>query len=495
MLKARGLDVPSVIRGIAWFHRWTGVALCAAFTVWFASGLVMVFVPFPGLSDADRRGSAQAIARPAGLIAPSIALAAGGGGETLRLVSVAGRPVYVTGDAELRAIDANTGTGLPPISAEAARTIAADFADAPVASIDGAFRYDQWVVHNRFDPWRPLFRVSIDDADGSQLYVSAVTGEVVQRTRAAERAWNWIGAIPHWLYFTAIRKDWGLWDNAMWTIALVGVFTAVAGTGLGLCRTVKRMQGRRPDWSAFRGWLRWHHGLGLAAAVFVLVWMVSGWLSMDHGRLFSKGKPLPEAVAAYRGAPLAVAISGIPASAFADLGGAYEIRFVVVDGIPLAAAYSAGSARVQRLDAPAPATDVLPGDFLSRAVAKHWPVSTPTGLGPGPEDRLYRDADGLAPTALRFDLTQPKDAAVYIDAVTGQPVALIDNSRKAYAWVYYAMHTSKFAGLEDRPILRKSLQVGPLLLGLIFSLTGIVLAFRRVWPKRGRSNHRAASGA
>jgi len=33
-----------------------------------------------------------------------------------------------------------------------------------------------------------------------------------------------------------------------------------------------------------------HHILGLFAATFVLMWIFSGWLSMDHGLLFSRGQ-------------------------------------------------------------------------------------------------------------------------------------------------------------------------------------------------------------
>ena len=42
--------------------------------------------------------------------------------------------------------------------------------------------------------------------------------------------------------------------------------------------------------SPFRGWHAWHHILGLFTATFVLTWIFSGWLSMDHGLLFSRGR-------------------------------------------------------------------------------------------------------------------------------------------------------------------------------------------------------------
>jgi hypothetical protein len=39
------------------------------------------------------------------------------------------------------------------------------------------------------------------------IYVSQSSGEVAQMTNRAKRAWNWVGAVPHWLYPTILRKN------------------------------------------------------------------------------------------------------------------------------------------------------------------------------------------------------------------------------------------------------------------------------------------------
>jgi hypothetical protein len=41
-----------VMRLIATLHRWWGVVFCLLFAMWFASGIVMHFVPFPARSEA-----------------------------------------------------------------------------------------------------------------------------------------------------------------------------------------------------------------------------------------------------------------------------------------------------------------------------------------------------------------------------------------------------------------------------------------------------------
>ena len=60
--------------------------------------------------------------------------------------------------------------------------------------------YDQWVVHDRFDPYRPFFRVDLDDEDRTHLYVSTKTTEVHQKTNRQQRLWNYFGAVIHWIY-------------------------------------------------------------------------------------------------------------------------------------------------------------------------------------------------------------------------------------------------------------------------------------------------------
>uniref|UniRef100_B0SYH8 PepSY-associated TM helix domain protein n=1 Tax=Caulobacter sp. (strain K31) TaxID=366602 RepID=B0SYH8_CAUSK len=469
-----------VLRWLSWFHRWTGVGLCLLFFLWFASGAVLLFVPFPSLSDQQRLAASDRFDSTAITVAPSAALAAVGGGDGLRLVAIGEEPRYVVQDAkgELRTIDARSGQIAPAVTADQARVIAQRFADVPVKHVSAPLRYDQWVVHNRFDPWRPFFRVSIDDPAGTQLYVSARTGEVMQRTRAGERAWNWGGAVIHWLYFTALRQSFVAWDQTVWWVSLLGVATAAVGTFLGVYRSQKRLRGRRSDWSSFRGWLRWHHGLGLGAAIFVLTWIVSGWLSMDHGRLFSRGVASQQAAARYHGQSLEQAFARAPASRLAVLGSTPAITFDVVGGRPVAASDDGSVSRVRLVDSDAePVTPNLPNTLLIAAARRAWPVRAEVTEG---DDGLYRAAEGMAARIVRLPLDRPAGTSIYLDPVTGRIVSVMDPSRKAYAWIYYALHTFNFPGLIDRPVLRKILVLIPLLLGLIFSWTSLVIALKRL---------------
>lgn len=77
---------------VAWLHRWTGVAFCLMFAVWFASGLVLALVPFPALSPQQRWSEAERIDLRKLAVAPAQALRHVHDAITLRLVSIDGRP-------------------------------------------------------------------------------------------------------------------------------------------------------------------------------------------------------------------------------------------------------------------------------------------------------------------------------------------------------------------------------------------------------------------
>src|SRR5258708_18909940 len=89
----------------------------------------------------------------------------------------------------------------------------------------------------------------------------------------------------------------------MWSIVLVAVMTTVAGASLGLIRTTKTMRSRRPALSPFRGWLRWHHIMGLTAGIFFFFWVFSGWLAKYGGELFFDGAASQAQIQAERDSP------------------------------------------------------------------------------------------------------------------------------------------------------------------------------------------------
>jgi hypothetical protein len=191
------------------------------------------------------------------------------------------------------------------VSAKLARAIALDYAmrrqwHAPAASIAALLDYDQWTLPAELDPYRPLYRVALNDASETDLYVSKTTGEVVLATTHRQRAWNYTGSVAHWIYLTALRMHPIVWSRLLWWLS----FVALIGATLGACVGILRIEVRGSRlMSPYAGLHAWHHWLGLGCSLFVLTWLLSGWLSMDDGTLFSPDKPSDEAIAAAAGAP------------------------------------------------------------------------------------------------------------------------------------------------------------------------------------------------
>src|SRR5437879_601973 len=119
---------PEVNRWLVWFHRWVGVVLCLMFAVWFASGAILLFVPFPALALRDRLAASEPIDPQRVSIAPAQALARAADATELRLVSVAGRPMYLAHiQGGLIAIPADTDQHVGSFSAAIARNVADRF--------------------------------------------------------------------------------------------------------------------------------------------------------------------------------------------------------------------------------------------------------------------------------------------------------------------------------------------------------------------------------
>lgn len=225
------------MRALATVHRWWGVAFCLLFAMWFASGIVMHFVPFPARSEVGRVGGSA-----------------------------------VGGDREI-----HSEQGALRIADVHARSLGLDPSRTTVTLIDD----DQWTVAGDFDSDRPLYRIAVNDAAGTEIYVSSAKGDVVLFTTRSMRLANYFGSIAHWIYPTVLRRHGKAWSALMWWLSLVATIGASIGVIIGIVRLGAA--------TAYRGLQRAHHTFGLIFAPFILSWIFSGFLSVDDGWLFFHG--------------------------------------------------------------------------------------------------------------------------------------------------------------------------------------------------------------
>ncbi len=137
---------------------------------------------------------------------------------------------------------------------------------------------DQWSIQSAGRS-QPAHLVALDDAAGTELYINGRTGEIFQQAERRERVLIWFGAIPHWLYPTALRRSAALWSQVViWTV-VAGTFQTLAGLHVGISRWRRPRNGESV--SPFRGWWYWHHITGLVLWLLTLAWVFSGLLTMN----------------------------------------------------------------------------------------------------------------------------------------------------------------------------------------------------------------------
>jgi uncharacterized iron-regulated membrane protein len=468
-------------RALILLHRWLGVAFCLFFAMWFATGIVMHFVPFPALSEAERFGGLTPI--DAGTIrhgpAEAVAASAIKDVERVRLLQRRDSPIYLlSGPSGLRALSAADLSSAVVASEQVALAIAVDHArhrglDASQATVVELAHYDQWSVPNGLDPHRPLFRIALHDGPGTELYVSSSTGEVVRDTTRAERWWNYAGSVPHWIYPTALRSHWAAWDRTVWWLSLIAAIAAMTGAVLGIVRL--RIAQRRLA-SPYRGWHAWHHWLGLASSIFVLTWIASGWLSMDHGRLFSLDKLSEVEAKAITGTPhwatlapdalqrLSAQVREVEWFTFRGQIHRRERMLLGVQHLFVAGASdNVGRAFLAADDVSAIGPALTSGCNAAIPIAPGDSYSIEPTL---PGTPVYRLVCG--------------DVWYHIDAASGVTLEKLDSSRRAYRWFYSALHTLDFPALLAAPAVRTLLIVVLCVVGLAFSLSGVVIGWRRL---------------
>ncbi len=218
------------------------------------------------------------------------------------------RPVWraTPEDGDEVVVSAMDGRRLGEADRAEARRAAEAFGRAAVTAIAPIER-DQWTVAGGFNRHRPLWKAELAGRrTGALCLVQDRRGGA--RHKSGERFWNWLGSVPHWIYFTEIRKDNALWRQVVMWVSGPCMIAAFTGLWIGVLRTrigKRRFRGGRI--TPYRGWMEWHHVAGLIGGVMLTTWIFSGWLSVDPGRLFASGGIGDGERAAYQGSRMPAA--------------------------------------------------------------------------------------------------------------------------------------------------------------------------------------------
>jgi hypothetical protein len=474
-------------------HRWMGVSLCLLFLSWFASGIVLMYWDYPTVSEADRLSRApvldatgirlslqEAYARLQTDLQP----------DQVKLGTFDGRPAYRFrfGDAEsiVSAVDGQRQTEFPP---EMTLRIASSWTGQPPAEgrVEENTEEDQWTVSENFQDLRPMRKYSWPD--GEQVYVSTVTGDVEQYTTRASRMGAYFGAIPHWLYFTPLRKHASMW--APMVIWASGLGTAAALFGIIIGTSVYSPSKRflhkgTPSSLPYTGQKRRHSILGLIFGLLACSWAFSGMLSMDpfprlQGETWdSTGARLAKAL---RGGSIQLADFTVgPQEALARLGsdfGAKELEFGSFAGEPVY--LGTGGRNQSRI---VPVSGEVAADFdrnkiidvIGRAARPYTLVEVRLVTQ---YEAYYVDRHHRHPLPVIFvKLSDAEHSAFYIDLKTARIVQSYNSHARWNRWLYHGLHSMDLPWLYSHRPIWDIIVLIFLFGGAALCVTSLLLAWR-----------------
>jgi len=483
-------------------HRWLGIVLCVFFAMWFCSGMVMMYVGYPKLTDAERLQHLPPLPAGTPLLAPQEALArasVSGPFSDLRLaVASAGTPVYLVQPTASKAtivIDARSGRRVMVTDAQRAIASATAYAGPGVATHYLDMIDEDAFTHTRsLDRHRPLHRVQLDDDAHTLLYISGRTGEVVRDASRSERLWNYAGAWIHWLYpFRGGMLDRYWADIVNWS-AIAGKVMVLAGATVGIQRWRFTRPYRSGSRSPYPGALmRWHHIGGLLFAVIATTWIFSGLMSMNPWRVFTSSASQLRMSVIEQGALQPSALDAAPEALLSTASGdVRELRWIRVLGKTMVLAQP-----------PAGKPLLLDGrSAQTAAIDVNALLSAARGLLPAPlvevetlnaYDFYYYSRDEHSMTSgsikplpvLRLAFNDAQASWIYLDPHTGMVVSRCDRLQRWSRWLFSLLHSWDWLPLVERRPLWDGVLILFSLGGVVMSLTGIVIGWRRLGRKLG----------
>ena len=496
-----------------YIHRWMGIVFGIIFVVWFISGVAMMYVGMPHLSQRERLGHMRPLDLSTVTVSPAQAARAVDLSPARVRVSMYydGRLIYRFGTTK---VYADTGERVGGASQEQAIELIRRWLPEHATTVryDGyLLDSDQWTLYNEQRAAMPLHRISVGDPAGTNYYVSERTGEPTMKTDRRGRFWGYISAVLHWTYFTSLRRNGPLWQQLIAWGSIVGAGMCVLGMVVGFVRlgVTRRYHVRAgPSYSPYASWMKWHHYAGLIFGVVTITWAFSGAMSLGRPFPSLQNRPATEAQRnAVAATPLDVELLTLARmraalAAFAPSFTPKELDVLQFRGLPYFVAFrppdpysyeeevganeERSEPRREHLIVSATAPEHGPfrrfDDNSMWAIAKAAMPSVPMqdAVWLQEYDAYYYNQDGNRPLpVLRVRYADADSTWLYLDPSLGTMMKQ-DRGARWNRWLYHGLHSLDFPFMYyKRPlwdIVVILLSVG----GLALSATTLVPSWRRL---------------
>jgi hypothetical protein len=481
-------------------HRWTGAGFCLLFSWWFISGIFMMYWDYPEVKIEDRLARALPLDPDRVQLSPEQAwarLKMKRPPDQVRLTMFDGRPAYwFRVNRAQAAVFADNGQTQTEFPADLNLRTAAAWTGQPAraAKSETMTAVDQWTVGGIYQTYEPITKYSWPD--GQQVYIPEVTGQVIQYTTRASRLGAWLGAIPHWLYFTPLRQNGRLWSRIVIWLSGIATVVAMLGlfAGLSMYSPSKRYRVAGLATSVpFTGAKRLHTILGLFFGFLACTWAFSGMLSMEPFPLTVAGEDsrIPEALSGdpFRFEPFA---AKHPREALLQAARDLKVKEMELISLGGESVYLATEdprhSRVIPVErGPQPEFD------RARLLKLVTEASQPAGLAEArflaQYDAHYLDRHNQLPLpVLRVRIKDGQNSTFYIDPRNARIVGSYSSGRWPERWLYHGLHSVNFPWLYNyRPawdLVVLILMIG----GASLSITSVIIGWKFLRLKILRGN-------
>ncbi|GAB6854755.1 PepSY domain-containing protein [Asaia astilbis] len=452
-------------------HRWLGITLGLMMSVWCLSGIVMLWKAWPQPDETHVRMAHETISLRGTLQLPQLT----GRYRNFRLLMVHGVPLLQARSEQGDVQSFNLRNGIPfhfspdDLLGDVKRYASLAGEDG-IPHFQGLRQDDQWIL-NTPEHRSGLYRYEIEGPSRRLLYLSPSSGDIMQETTQETRFWAWIGAIPHWLYPSLLKRHQTLWVDTLTVLSGLGIFL----TALGLWIGWRRFRTGR-HLSPYQRLHRVHHLGGLIFGVVLLSWITTGFLTMNPAGLMARGETpqwvtrMTEPVEMSALAPLILALQAHSEHGYRTIDIGMQNHEIVLNAVDDAGAFE----RLNEHLGPAPLTEGnLTRSFRERGL--HVQIERLTV-----EDAYYFSSHFKKRSLPVFRIIGPEAMRLYLDGHTGAALLLIDPAARASRWMIYGPHDLDFFSWLRRPLARL-LFVLPLLLGATtLCLAGFMIGMKRV---------------
>ena len=461
-------------------HSIIGSILSIMFVIWFFSGIVLIFQGFPHASKKERFLNLSQFNKEniQNIKSPSTQFK---GTTTLELYL--GKAIYrvKNGRKTEKIYDAYSLKSINSFSKAQAKKLVLSFTKDPIKDISIEHDLNQWIPWSYYEALLPFYKFSIDDSKHTEIFISKKTGSIIQTTTRKKRLLSYIGAIPHWIYFVQLRRYRDAWGWVVIVLASFGLILSISGIIVGIYR--KKEKGITP-YKKF--WFKWHHWFGFFFGIFVFTFILSGLFSMFSipNWMVGVNKHKITSINWDQKSKIDTSNNVSPIEIWNALENKEGVRKIewhtVFDNPSYFIYYNNYQAPVvyKKINDTIIKTNNFTLNDIKQRANKLYPKLTATISVQNEYDNYYSGSSMYywPKPAYKIEFNDEKHTWLYINPATGTLLKKYTKNSRLGRWIYSGLHTLNFQYLKEHNTLRIVILIILCLLGLVISISGLVLS-------------------